>query len=79
MHKNNSTIKIQLLKDQSFDGDDIKKSNDYIDVESEDQKNLEKAIKILRDKPDSINIFIKYFGEENVPDDLKNLINKGQE
>tara|TARA_E500000305_G_scaffold41164_1_gene31748 strand:+ start:1136 stop:2950 length:1815 start_codon:yes stop_codon:yes gene_type:complete len=71
--------KIQLLKDQSFDGDDIKKSNDYIDVESEDQKNLEKAIKILRDKPDSINIFIKYFGEENVPDDLKNLINKGQE
>lgn len=63
-----------LLKDQSYDGDELKKSDDYNDVESEDQKNLEKAIKILKDKPDSINFFIKYFGEENVPDDLKNLI-----
>ena len=68
-----------LLQNQSFDPDELKKSNDFIDVESENQKNLEKAIKILRDKPDTVNIFIKYFGEENVPDDLKNLINKGQE
>jgi hypothetical protein len=66
--------KIQLLKDQSYDGDEIKKSDDYIDVESEDQNTIEKAIKILRDKPDSINFFIERFGEENVPDDLKNLI-----
>jgi len=68
-----------LLQNQSFDPDELKKSDDYIDVESENQKNLEKAIKILRDKPNTVNIFIKYFGEENVPDDLKNLINKGQE
>ena len=68
-----------LLQNQSYDGDELKKSDDYIDVESENQKNLEKAIKILRDKPNTVNIFIKYFGEENVPDDLKNLINKGQE
>jgi hypothetical protein len=68
-----------LLQNQSFDPDELKESNNYIDVESEDQDTIKKAIKILRDKPDSINFFIKKFGKENVPDDLKNLINKGQE
>ena len=71
--------KKQLLKDQSSDGSIIIDSNNYIDEEKIDEENLNKAIKFLRENPKSIERFILIIGEDNVPDDLKYLINKGQE